>query len=465
MTINSINIISHIEKIVNEFKKYKKYSEQIKHDFAYNTFFEKILKILGWDPWVTQDYIPFHIDLGHVYYYGARLFLPAKESLITVFLDENMILSPDQMKEKNTDMSFAVREVCSRVEKKFPDNNIKIIWFSSITRNCVYNLSTEKMIFYSANKPEEFEKFQRYSIVKTFYPGLNLPDNSPNGVKLALWLKKWENTLSNPKNRQSVQNLLDLLVAVNMFSKSEIAPKSERYLFENLLINYYLNQNNEFLLEVDFSHAIPQILLNYKIHYNFNFFEDCAKLYEFENEKFVKILEELSCFSKSVFGLDSICLAYYILNIQNDGKNGRVNEMNNLNGNWVTCKPIIPKYIDIKPRPCDEMSKITIRVDGDDPGLVLGVYDKLEEIYIGKCNESLESKNNSDLFEIHEQDYASSLNYGYTSQIVENNIKIVNCCPDKKRIIRMILIRKILSSMEKRKMSFIRFPGRINFVC
>ncbi len=466
MTINSINITNHIEKIVCEFRRYKKYSDTVKNDFAYNTFFEKIIKILGWDPWVTQDYVPFHIDMGHAYYYGARLFLPGRESIIAVFLDEEMVLSPDQLKEKNTDMTFPIREVFCKVHKKFPDNNIKILWFSSITRNCLYNFNTEKMFFFFSNKPEEFEKLHRYSIIKTFYPELNLPDNSPNGIKLAFWLKKWEDKLKYVKNKQSVRNLLDLLLAINMFLKSNIAPKSELHLFENLLISYYLNQKNQFLLEVDFSNVIPQIMSNYKIHYNFNFFEEISCLHEVGNDKLVKILEELACFSRATFSLESISLAYYILNIQNDEKNNNKSPVTNFNGNWIICKPIIPKFIEIKQRPTEEMAKLVIRVDGDDLGLVLGVYDRLEEIYLGDSNTiDNDKKNNSDLFEIHQKDYISSLNYGFTSQIVENNIKIVNGSVDKKRTIRVLLIRKILSSMEKRKVSFVRFPGKINFSC
>ncbi len=466
MSIPALTDKSQLNKIISEYNRYRRYTSEFKQEFVYTTFFEKLIRILGWDPWARNDYKPIKIDTSHGNYYGAQLFFDKGENIIVMSLEDSQILSPSELSDRNIDMSFTIRKIFIMIREKFADTDIKVIWFSSISKNYLYHYPDENPIYFFTAKADNFAKLHRNVFLKNFFPTIRFPSPAYAGVKLAIWIDKWERRLyKSLKNEQNVQNLLDFLITIIIFSRSGIK-KTEKNLIENLLVKYHLSSKREFLLDVDFHHIIPKIFNNYRKNYNFNFYKELGCLDEIKNDLFALLLEEISCSSKIVFSIQSLGIAYHIL--QNKVFLEKLQDRKT-SLNWIAHLPVLLKEVKIDKRTAQDMEKLNIYVDGNDIGLIIGTYEQLESIYeqlgIGVSNLSTKSEFVSvDLFN---KKYSYSIDSKVTqnipSKIIEDNLKIIGCRGDKKRAVRILFIKKAISFFSRHQIDEIAFPSKINF--
>ncbi len=466
MSISAVTDKSQLNKIISEYNRYKRYTSEFKQEFVYTTFFEKLVKILGWDPWSRTDYKPIKIDTSHGNYYGAQLFFDQGENIIVMSLDDNQILTPSELNDRNIDMSFTIRKIFIMIREKFTDTDIKVIWFSSISKNYLYHYPDENPICFFTAKADNFTKLRRNVFLKNFFPTIRFPSPAYSGVKLAVWIDKWEKKLyKSLKNEQSVANLLDFLITIIIFSRSGIK-QSEKNLLENLLVKYHLSSKREFLLDVDFHHIIPKIFNSYRKNYNFNFYKEFGCLDEIKNDVFALLLEEISCSSKIVFSIQSLGIAYHILE-NKELLEKLYDQKTSLN--WIAHLPVLLKEVQIDERPMDELEKLNIHIDGNDIGLILGTYEGLELIYerldVSVSNLSTKSEFiSTDLFN-RKYSYLpeSKIAQNIPSKIIEDNLKIVGCSKDKKRAIQILFIKKTISFFSRHQIDEITFPSQINF--
>lgn len=469
MNTHSASLTSTIDQLLADYKRYMQYTTGVSREFVYTTFFEKLIKLLGWDPWVTDEYVPFRVNVSHELHYGARLFLPNKECILAVFLTDDQIYSPQELKLKNLDMSFPMREAFLTIEK-LGYKDIKAVWFSSISKNFIYNYPDENPLYFFAGQPEEFGHINRQSILNHFFPNIRFRTTIETGMRLAFWLKEWEDRIlkcKGIKEAYQVHNFLDFLVAVTLFGRSGLQ-KSEKNLLEHLLINYYLSKKQEFLLEVNFVQVLPKIFENYKLEYNFNFYDELTIVKNIPNSIIVKLLEEIVCHSSIVFSLESLGLAYHLL--EHPEIFFEVKKRNIL-PDRITPIPVLSHHVDIRHRTARELQDLIIRVDGNDIGIVLGTYDRLEQNYT-EVNLGLssfmprkqEETQSYDLFGQKETFvYTPTQIMNIPCQILEKNLKIVNSLPSRRRSLKILLVKKIISSLEKNQKSGIKFPRFVQY--
>lgn len=467
MSLYTSSKTQHIDHLISEFNRYKKFSTGMNREFIFTTFFEKLVKILGWDPWNSAEYVPFTLTLSHEVHYGARLLLPNGEYILTVVLDEAEIFSENDLKTRNVDMSFAVREAFMDLNERFSDE-VKFIWFTSFSRNYIYHYPEETPLIYFEAVSNEFDKLRKNIFTRSCLPLIRYRIAMETGMNLALWLHKWETRLAGNGAHDDVKNLLDFLIALTFLSRSRIQI-ADKDLLENLLNKYLLSIRQQFILEVDFRAVVPQIIKRYRSEYNFNFYPDMPCLGYIKNDELVKLVEEIVCHSTTAFSLESVGLAYHLL--QNQVLFNHVMERKN-HPHKITKIPVFHKIVEMEPASEQTMLKRSILVDGNDIGLVLGTYDTLERLY-GAINEQRsrtkikrEVYDNCDLFGKREiittDDGVDMINI--PCQIIEHNLRIAHCPLLHKRLVTVMLIKKIIQSIEKNNILHIRFPSKISFV-
>ncbi|MCD6459388.1 hypothetical protein J7L67_01820 [bacterium] len=473
MTLNTSDIPNQIELLIRDYKKCVRFQKNVSRDFVYNTFVEKLVKVLGWDPWIEEDYEPFFIEIGNEIFYGAKLVLPSREKALILHLDDDKLNTLDELEKQQLDMSFYTRlAFLALSEKNFPCD-FKLIWFTSVSKNFVYSLKDEKRLSYFASQYEQYDKLNRLVFERNFFSLLRSPSYKESGCKLAMWIRRWESILIDcVYDADDVKNIIDFLLTVVMFSRSDIHAHGvavpDKNLLENLLVKYYLRSKKEFLIEVDFKSIIPEIFKSYREIYNFRYYQDVEGIKYIDNDTFAKLLGELVCRSSRVFSFDSLGLAYSLLEneelIEKLLKNPSVKE-------WSLPQPVLSKQVEIAFRSKSKMKKLIIHVDGGDIGHVIGLYDQLEKIYEKINSDYLKAnKNKDDYFggDLFGRKFSASNQLdmipNIPCRILENNIKIIPPEKSKIRTLIILLINKTIASMEKNTTSDITFPKTIHFV-
>lgn len=461
MKLDSATLLPQITTLLNEYYKYYRYAAGIKRDFVFNTFFEKLINLLGWDPWNKNDYIPFSIEIGHEMYYGARLFLPNKESMVALLLDEDQIISPKELDEKKVNMSFSIRMALLAVYEKIKDSNIKIIWISSISKNYFYYYPDEIPIHYFTCDIASLEAVQRSMIINQLFPSLRLKNVMEIGSNVAAWLKKWESRLiqKGGMTPAKARTLLDLLMCVAMICRSNLTG-TEPALLDNLVLKYYLSKKREFFLDIDFSQVLPAVVENFKRVFAFNFYNGISvgEIKRLPDELLVELIEELVCLAKATYSLECLSAAYHIL------------EDENFSLEWNMKRPLLTAEVEIKNRSLEQLMNLKIHVDGENVGLLLGTYDKLEKMYDVVCSDHPQFSaagdyhNDLDLLRHNMSKTTEPLvTFNYIAHILEKNIVLIHVSFKKQRTLNVLLIKKVIISYERLGFSDIKFPFIAHF--
>ena len=473
MKINPSDLSTHIERLIKDYKKCISFQKDVSRDFVYNTFVEQLIKLLGWDPWVDEDYESFFIEIGNEMFYGAKLTLPSREIALILYLDDDKLNTLDELEKQQLDMSFYTRLAFLALSEKHFKEDLKLIWFTSVSKNFIYSLKDEKRLSYFSTQYDQYEKLKRLVFERNFFPLMRSPSYKESGCKLAMWISRWEKVFSDyVYDSDQIKNIIDFLITVVMFSRCDLHTQGvavpDRNLLENLLIKYYLRRNKEFLIEVDFKIVIPEIFKSYREIYNFLFYEEVEDIKHIDNDILAEMLGELVCHSSRVLSFESLGLAYSLLEneelMEKLLKNPSVKE-------WSLPQPVLSKQVELEFRTKSKMDKLMIHVDGEDIGHVIGLYNQLEKIYEKINHDYLKDHKNKDEY------FNSDLFGGRDSnpnqldmvmnipcQILENNIKIIAPSKSKIRTLTILLINKTILSMEKNTTSDISFPKNINFV-
>ena len=473
MKTNTSDLHNQIEKLIKDYKKCVRFEKDVSRDFVYNTFVEQLIKLLGWDPWVEEDYDPFFIEIGNEVFYGAKLTLPSRETALILHLDDDKLNTLDELEKQQLDMSFYTRLAFLALSEKNFTEDLKLIWFTSVSKNFIYSLKDEKRLSYFSTQYDQYDKLKRLVLERNFFPLMRSPSYKESGCRLAIWIHRWENTLSDyVYEPDQVKNIIDFLLTVVMFSRCDIHAQGvavpDRNLLENLLVKYYLRRNKEFLIEVDFKSVIPEIFKSYREIYNFLFYENVDGIKYIDNDILAKLLGELVCHSSLVLSFESLGLAYSLL--ENEGLIDKMSKNPSIK-EWSLPQPVLCKQVELEFRPKSKMNKLMVHVDGEDIGHVIGLYDQLEKIYekinrnYFKDNKNKDEYFNSDLFggrETNSNQLDMVLNI--PCQILEKNIKIIAPSNSKIRTLFILLISKTIVSMEKNTTSDIIFPKAIHFI-
>ncbi len=467
MTVETVSIQPHIDNLLSDYKKSRQFAVKLTQELIFTSFFEKLIRILGWDPWASEEYSPFTITMSHEVYYGAQLFLPNGERILAVLLKDEQVFSPAELKRKNIDMSFAMREAFLSLHDKFSPSDVKIIWFSSITKNYLYHFADENPLYFFSSSSADYENVRRTSISSHLLARIRYRTKIETGVSLAFWLKKWEERLKKCKELKyphTVHHILDFLVTITLFGRSNIHD-TDKNLLEKLLIKYHLK---EFFMKIDFINVIPRILEDYRNKHNFRFYENAGDVKYLKNPLIALLIEEIVCHSKIVFSLESLGVAYYLLekeNIFNEVKK------TNMPPDRICPIPVLSREVQVDNRSAKHLRQLRIRVDGEDPGLVLGLYDSLEAIYqqinmglSGFHRDKPKNQYSFDLFENNQTlDFSSYEFENIPVQILEKNIQIVNTTYAQRRTLYILLIKKIITSMEANPKNGTYFPSSLHF--
>ncbi len=477
MNFNTSRIKPQLEHLMADYKRYLRYATEVKRDYVYNTFIEKLIKVLGWDPWKSDEYQLFTVNAGQEMFYGARLFVPDNKSIVVVHIDDSKLYEPEYLITQHLDMSFYVHLAFMAIEEKFSPDAVQLVWFTSIGKNYLYNYSDKSPHSFFVGNYDEFEKLQRSKITQQYgHHQLEGRSKEP-GVKLAVWLYNWQARLSkSSKGNPCIYDLIDWLISVAMINQANIklaesdeeVPEPDKSLFENLLMKYRLSQVKEFLLEIDFNHIFPKVYDTYRKNFNFQMYPGVEELPPLDNKMLAQFIEEIVCLSGQSLSFISLAHAYHILAddeiVDKLPKKSAVPD-------WLLPQPVLNRYVDISNKPADVLLESLVHIDGEDIALVMSLYDSLENMYASLNTDSTSSKQvkyelfSEDLFDRKQVVCdAPALVSNIACQIIGHNLRIVMPEPSKKRAITMLLIRKAITTMEKYSPSSIMFPTSIKFV-
>ncbi len=477
MNINEIALAPQLEQLMSDYKRYLRYATEVKRDFVYNTFVEKLIKLLGWDPWKSDEYQLFTVSAGQEMFYGARLFVPDNKGIVVVHIDDAKLYEPEYLISQHLDMSFYVHLAFMAIEEKFSTENIQLVWFTSILKNYLYNYDDKSPHSFFVGKFDEFEKLHRSQITLRYGHHQLEGSSKDAGFKLAVWLYNWQSRLSKSGvEQQCINDLIDWLIAVAIINKSSIKlldtedehVEPDKMLFENLLIKYRLSQIKEFLLEIDFNHIIPKIYDTYRKNFNFQMYPAVEELPHLDNKMLAQLIEEIVCLSTQSLSLKSLAHAYHILT--DEDITGKL-PIKSTVPEWILPQPLLNRYVDISNKKAEVLLESVVHIDGDDIGLVMSVYDSLEKMYtsinkgVTKFKQTKYELFGDDLFDRKKiVCNAPALVSNIGCQIIEHNLRIVMPEPSKKRAITILLIKKAVESMEKCSPPRILFPHSIKFV-
>lgn len=466
----STTLTEQLSRLIQDYERFRMYAVSYTQEFLFTTYFEKLVKILGWDPWNDEYYQPLTFSINHDIHYGARLTLNHNEYMLAIVLNDQHIASPSELKAGNVDMTFAMRDAFTRIADMEVPYNVRFVWFTSIRRNYIYHIPDEKPVSFFSASPEAFERLQPSKILKYFVPYLRFRSSVETGVNLAFWLNKWEKRLlkeTNASELKTIHNLLDFLLIVTIMSRACVRD-SEKNLLENLLRKYIMSRSQQFMLEVDFRTIIPEINKRYAMQYCLNFFNGLESITDIPNHLIAEIVEEIVCHSRQVFSIESIGLAYHLLS--NDPLFNQLQQVSDYSRR-LTSIPVFSKHIELGERSIDSLSKLRLMIDGSDVGLIVSAYDRLAEQYhaaqltLSNVERKKASMISSDLLtgrqivDVAEQ--PSTINI--PQQIIAN-LRIVHTSYSQKRMLTVLLLRKCIDFFERDEFPRILFPKTIHFV-